>query len=192
MFQNVQCFAHFVMIVRKFRTFTVFLRWIRRRKSQKKFPSLRLWFITEPSQYPAIADSVCISLNRDQWCIHIFQPENIGDALVHDTCKISIKLWPCLQLATAISMSFAVGNFVTLRLFILVLHFFSAEWISGSQFSVHSNIWMPIGRKLFEYSKRKKGKTRRLKKGITATQKGTHNTARASRPSGKRAPFFWP
>ena len=37
MFQNVQCFAHFVMIVRKFRTFTVFLRWIRRRKSQK-FP----------------------------------------------------------------------------------------------------------------------------------------------------------
>ena len=37
MFQNVQCFAHFVMIVRKFRTFTVFLQWIRRRKSQK-FP----------------------------------------------------------------------------------------------------------------------------------------------------------
>ena len=87
-------------------------------------------------------------------------------------------------------MSFAVGNFVTLRLFILVLHFFSAEWISGSQFSVHSNIWMQIGRKLFEYSKRKKGKTRCWKKGITATQKGTHNTARASRPSGKRAPFF--
>ena len=38
MFQNVQCFAHFVMIVRKFRTFTVFLRWIRRRKSQKISP----------------------------------------------------------------------------------------------------------------------------------------------------------
>ena len=38
MFQNVQCFAHFVMFVRKFRTFTVFLRWIRRRKSQKISP----------------------------------------------------------------------------------------------------------------------------------------------------------
>ena len=37
MFKNVQSFAHFVMIVGKFRTFTVFLRWIRRRKSQK-FP----------------------------------------------------------------------------------------------------------------------------------------------------------
>ena len=49
MFQNVQCFAHFVMIVRKFRILPFscdgFVG-----GNHKNFPSLRLWFITEPSQ----------------------------------------------------------------------------------------------------------------------------------------------
>ena len=85
--------------------------------------------------------------------------------------KIS-KLLPFLQLAIAISMSFAVGNFVTLRLF-LFLFCISFPW-NGSQieksskFSPNSNSCADIRcLRIFEYYKKQYSNAVRQKgKGI--------------------------
>ena len=118
--QNLQYFAHSVIIVQKFLTFTVFSSINLSPEVTNIFPCYKLNLA-----------SVIADLNMYMY-ITVFQPENIGNALVHDNLIRSLNCDLFLQSATAISMSFALGNFVTLRCYFMFAFLFCmrAEWIT--------------------------------------------------------------
>ena len=122
MFQTLQCFAHLVMIPSKISDFHHFLAM----DSSAEIKKISYGYNCDSFFYLANSQRLPISYTE-----HTYQPANICDTLVHDTCENFYKIVTLFTIGNSIcSMSFAVGNYVTLRLFILDLHFCFAEWNS--------------------------------------------------------------
>ena len=111
-FQNLECFVDSIITVQEFLTFTVFSSINLSPEVTNIFPCYKLNLA-----------SVIADLNMYMY-ITVFQPENIGNALVHDNLIRSLNCDLFLQSATAISMSFALGNFVTLRCYFMFAFLF--------------------------------------------------------------------